>query len=203
MNRRHSKLFSSTLSILVLLFSSAASAQENRVLALAERMKAAFLTVEDYTCDVEQVYYDKKEEEDQRFRFKYFFKKGKKIRMDFSYPHTTLTLIYLNRKDYTTVIPLRALPALKFQFSLDSSIVKTPTGQKINQTDMEYFIKFIFRNLAEIKQQKKDFQEDQERVNFWFWARDYLKGKTLEKYRIFLSKENWFPVRIERYTLEG
>lgn len=34
-------------------------------------------------------------------------------------------------------------------------------------------------------------------------ARDYLQGKTLEKYCVTLSREIWLPLRIERYSLEN
>ena len=59
---------------------------ENRVLAVVEAMDAAFKQVKDYTCDVEQIFY-KGGSEDQRFRFKFYFKKEKKIRVDFSSPY--------------------------------------------------------------------------------------------------------------------
>jgi outer membrane lipoprotein-sorting protein len=32
---------------------------------------------------------------------------------------------------------------------------------------------------------------------------DYLEGKSLEKYRVFVSKKIWFPLRVERYDHEG
>ena len=165
-------------------------------------MKDTFSRVEDYTCEVEQIYY-KKGEEGQRYRFKYFFRKGKKIRIDFSSPYSNLTILYRNREDYATVIPFRSFPSLRFRFSLDSSTLKTPTGQRIDQTDLEYFTQFLFQNLAGVKQKEEDFREEKGEIIFWFWARDYLKGKDPEKYRIFISRENWFPVRIERYNLEG
>jgi outer membrane lipoprotein-sorting protein len=86
---------------------------------------------------------------------------------------------------------------------IDNPIIYTPAGQKINQTDMEYFIKFLFKNVEKVKQKMDEFYEDEDQIKFWFWAMDYINEKDLEKYRIFISKRNWLPIRIERYHLEG
>jgi hypothetical protein len=40
-------------------------------------------------------------------------------------------------------------------------------------------------------------------MKFWLWGLDYIEGKDLEKYRIFIKKQNWLPIRIERYDLGG
>ena len=50
---------------------------ENRVLAGVQKMESFFKTVEDYSCEVEQVFY-KDGLEDQRYRFKFYFKREKK-----------------------------------------------------------------------------------------------------------------------------
>jgi outer membrane lipoprotein-sorting protein len=68
---------------------------------------------------------------------------------------------------------------------------------------MEYFIKFLFKNLEKVKQKMDEFYEDKDQIRFWVWGLDYIEGKDLEKYRIFLSKRSWLPIRIERYHLEG
>jgi outer membrane lipoprotein-sorting protein len=165
-------------------------------------MTSAFKIVEDYTCEVEQIFYQNGEE-NQRYRFKFHFKRGKKIRVDFSYPYSSLTIFYRGGEGEATVMPFRSLPALKFRVSIDNPIILTPAGQRIDQTDMEYFVSFLMKNLEEVKQKMDEFSEDQNQIKFWFWAMDYINEKDLEKYRIYISKRNWLPVRIERYHLEG
>jgi outer membrane lipoprotein-sorting protein len=81
--------------------------------------------------------------------------------------------------------------------------MKTLAGQRINQTDMGYFIKFMFKNLRSIEQKENEFRDDSERVEFVFWALDYIEEKVPEKYRISISKKVWLPIRIERYDSEG
>ena len=111
-------------------------------------MEAAFKEVKDYTCDVEQVFYQDGAES-QRYRFKYYFKREKKIRVDFHYPYSSLSFFY-DGGDEVIAVPFRGLGVLKFRFSIDNPKIQTLAGQKINQTDMGYFIRFLSENLAKI-----------------------------------------------------
>ena len=177
----------------------ATAGNEDRILAVAQNMEAAFKRLEDYTCEVEQIFYQDGVE-NQRYLFKFYFKKEKKIRVDFSQPHSGLTIFYHDEDKEATVMPLRLLPGLKFRLSVDNPLMKTLTGQRINQTDMGYFIKFILRNLKSVEQRENEFREDDERVEFLFWALDYIEEKSPEKYRISISKKHWLPIHIERYN---
>jgi outer membrane lipoprotein-sorting protein len=152
-------------------------------------MESFFKTVEDYSCEVEQVFY-KDGLEDQRYRSKFYFKREKKIRVDFSYPYPALTIFYQDGDQEAMVVPFRFLPALKFRFSINSAMIKTIAGQRIDQTDMGYFIQFVSMNLKSIKQGKDEFREDEEQVRFLLWAMDYIDQKYLEKYQISISKKN-------------
>lgn len=180
----------------------ATAGNEDRILVVAQNMEAAFKKLEDYTCEVEQVFY-KDGVENQRYLFKFCFKKEKKIRVDFHQPHSGLTIFYKDEEKDATVMPLRSLPGLKFRISVDTPLMKTLAGQRINQTDMGYFIKFMFKNLRSVEQKENEFREDNERVEFLFWAWDYVEEKSPEKYRITISKKYWLPIRIERYNLEN
>ena len=114
-----------------------------------------------------------------------------------------MTIFYSKEDKEATVIPLRSLPGLKFRLSVDNPLMKTLAGQRITQTDMGYFIKFMFRNLRSVDQRENEFREDNDRVEFLFWAMDYIEEKSPEKYRISISKEHWLPIRIERYDSTG
>ncbi len=190
--------------ILFALSSPAVSSEqpdENRVLAVIQKMESAFKTIEDYTCDVEQTFYQDGVK-DQHYEFKFYFKKKKKIRVDFSSPYSALTIFYTEGDKEATVMPFRFLPALKFRFSIDNPRIKTLAGQRIDQTDMGHFIDFMSKNLKGVRQGEDEFYEDKEQVRFLFWARDYIEDKTSEKYRISISKRHWLPIHIERYSLE-
>ena len=189
------------LLILVRPVLSSEQPDDNRVLTVIRKMESAFKAMEDYTCDVEQIFYQDGVK-DQHYEFKFYFKKKKKIRVDFSYPYSKLTLFYIGGDQEATVMPFRSIPSLKFRFSIDNPLIKTLAGQRIDQTDMGHFIDFMSNNLNGVKQGGDEFYEDNEQVKFLFWARDYIKDKTAEKYRISISKKYWLPIHIERYSLE-
>lgn len=181
---------------------ASAARAENQVLEAAQKMKKSYQRIENYSSEVEQVYFGH-HEEDERYLFTYSFKKPNKIRVDFLKPHSGLSVFYRQGEEEAVIRPFPSLPFLKFRISIENSLIKTPTGQRLNQTDMGYFIDFLFRNLATVPQKDHQFQEAKNQVHFLFWAKDYVQGGEAEKYRIFLSRQNWFPVRIERYSPQG
>jgi len=179
-----------------------AATERNRVAEAIGNLRAHFQKLEDYSCEVEQSYFQKGEET-QRIFFTYYFRKDGQVRIDFAYPQSGATLFYRKGEPKATVLPIRSLPALRLRVSVQSPFLRTYTGQQIDQTDMEYFIDFLERSLAETRQPDFDFKEGGEDVAFWISARDYLRGKDMEKYRLTLSKSLWLPLRIERYSLEN
>jgi len=181
-------------------FSSEPS-KENRIPYIVQKMESAVKGIKNYTCEVEQFFYQNGVE-DQSYRFKFYFKREKRIRIDFSHPYPSLTIFYKDRDKEATVMPFRFIPTLKFRISIDNPLIKTLAGQRVDQTDMGYFVDFMSKNLKRIKQGEDEFSEDGEQVKFLFWAKDYIEEKTDEKYRISISKRHWLPVRIERYSLE-
>ena len=176
----------------------ATAGNEDRILTVAQNMDAAFKKLEDYTCEVEQIFYQDGVE-NERYLFKFYFKKEKKIRVDFSQPYSGLTIFYNDDDKEATVRPFRSLSPLKIRLSVDNPLLKTLAGQRISQTDMGYFIKFMFKNLRSVEQKENEFWEDNGRIEFLFWAMDYIEEKFPEKYRISISKKYWLPIRIERY----
>ena len=180
----------------------AETAEENRVLSVVQKMESTFASIEDYSCRVEQIFYQSGVE-DPRYRFEFYFKRKKKIRVDFSEPHNGLRIFYDSEEDRVTAMPFRLFPFLTFHFSAGDPTLRTPSGQRINQTDMGYFIEFLLENLKKIEQKDVQYKDERGRIEFSLWAKDYVRGKVLERYRIYITKENWLPTRIERYSLEG
>jgi len=180
---------------------SSEGTDKNKILTIVQRMESAVKGMEDYACEVEQLFFQNGVE-DQSYRFKFYFKREKRIRVDFSHPYSSLTIFYSDGDKEATVMPFRFIPTLKFRFSIDNPMIKTLAGQRIDQTDMGYFVDFMSKNLKRIKQEEDEFYEDGEQVKFLFWAKDYIEEKSDEKYRISISKKHWLPIRIERYSLE-
>ncbi len=99
--------------------------EKNRVQEVAEKMKAVFQGVEDYSSEVEQIYF-KNGAEKERYRFKYYFKKPHRIRVEFIAPHPGLIIFYQGGEKQATLRPFPSIPSLQFNLSIDSSILKTP-----------------------------------------------------------------------------
>jgi outer membrane lipoprotein-sorting protein len=201
------KSISRFLPVLLLLFwalplSATEPSGESPVMAVAEKMEAAFKGVKDYTCDIEQVFFKNGVEEERR-HFTFYFKREKKIRVDFSSPHSGMTVLYQGNAEAVTVIPLRFLPFIRLHYPVDDPRVRTPAGQRVSQSDIGYFIEFLFRSLKTVQQGEAEYREEGNRITFQFRALDFTKGTSVEKYRVTLLRMNWLPVRIERYTQEG
>ncbi|HYB21859.1 MAG TPA: hypothetical protein VEH09_13065 [Thermodesulfobacteriota bacterium] len=176
--------------------------ETNGVQAVAERMKAFFQEVEDYCTDVEQIYF-RDGVETQRARFKYFFKRPNKIRVDLIHPHSGVSVFFQRGEKKATLRPFASLPSFKVRLATDNSILRTPTGQRVYQSDMIFFIDFLFRNLKGVPQKDCQMQGCEDQINFIFWAREYVKGEMPEEFRICVSTRTWFPIRVERYSPEG
>ncbi|OGP74200.1 MAG: hypothetical protein A2V86_13790 [Deltaproteobacteria bacterium RBG_16_49_23] len=181
---------------------SPAWAEESRILPVVRTMESSFDSVEDYSCEVEQIFYQDGKE-DQRYQFKFYYKRNKRIRVDFISPYSGMSIYYQGGNRDATVKPFRGLPSLKFKFSIHNPLIKTAAGQTIDQTDMGYFINFLMKNLKKVKQGEDEVYENREQMKFLLLAMDYIEEKNLERYRIIISKRNWLPIRIERYHLEG
>jgi outer membrane lipoprotein-sorting protein len=182
--------------------SFAQTTEANDVQAVAERMKALFQGVKDYSTEVEQIYFTDGVES-QKSRFKYFFKRPNKIRVDLIHPHPGVSVFYQRGEKKATLRPFASLPSLKVPLSPDNSLLRTPTGQRIYQSDMIFFVDFLIRNLAAVPQKDCQIREGKEQIDFLLWAREYVKGEMPEKFRIYVSTQNWFPMRVERYSPEG
>ncbi len=174
----------------------------DQIIATAHKMISVIESVEDFICEAEVIYY-RNGEEDQRYQLTFFYKQRGKIRIKFSRPYPGVTVFYKVGDEKLTVKPFKFLPVVKFHFSIDNRVVKTPSGQRIDQTDVQFFMNFLFKNVKWIQEKENAFYEEEEQIKFAFYALDYIEGKGLEKYRVFVSKKHWFPTRIERYNLEG
>ena len=180
---------------------SAEPSNENRIPYIVQKMESAVKEMEDYTCEVEQVFFQNGVV-DQSYHFKFCFKRKKKIRVDFSRPYSSLTIFYSGDDKEAVVMPFRFIPSFKIRLSIDNPMIKTLAGQRIDRTDMGYFVDFMSKNLKRVRQGEDEFYEDREQVKFLFWAKDYIEEKSNEKYRISISKKHWLPILIERYSLE-
>ena len=174
---------------------------KEKIVAAAQKMIAVMEEVTDFISETEVVYY-KGGKEDTRYKITFFFNESGKFRIHFSRPFPGLTVFYKGGEQKLTVKPFRFLP-LKLRFSINNSMVKTPSGQRIDQTDVTYFIQFLFKNLKWIEEEENEYLENDDRIEFSFYAMDYVEGTRLERYRVSVSKKNWLPLGMDSYDLQG
>jgi outer membrane lipoprotein-sorting protein len=179
-----------------------AEVSSNTVLSTARQMRSSFQAIDNYSCEVENIYFFGGVEE-KRYHLRFHFKSRDLIRMDFIHPFEGMTIFYqVGDKDFT-VRPIPAVSAITFRFSVSNPLFKSPSGQRLDQTSIDHFLDFLFKNLRTVKQGDPLWKENAERVVFWFWGKDYIEGQLHEKYQITISKKFWLPLRFERYDLNG
>lgn len=181
---------------------ASAETSGNRITAVFQRMTAALEAVNEFRCETDIVYYGG-ERGDKRFVFTLHAGKQGRVSLTFSRPYPGVKVVYREGDRHLTIRPLRFLPLFTFSLSIDNPLVRTPSGQRINQCTLAYCIRFLHHNAELIKERQSEYCEEKDEVAFMFWARDYTTGEDLNRYRMVVSKENWFPVRVERYSVHN
>lgn len=170
-----------------------------QIVAIAESMLHVFEGLGDFSCDIEVQYY-RLTKEDKKYYFTWFWETRGISRVRFSRPYPGLTATYKRGDTEVTIQPFPFIPFMKFKLSLYHSLLRTPSGQRMDQGSIEYLSRFFYNNINLIQQHESSLSEETDRVAFSFWAADYTGGKELNRYYVIVSKENWFPLRIERYN---
>lgn len=171
----------------------------DRIVALAEKMISVACGVEDFHCNTEIHYYSEGKK-GKSYRFVFFTDKGGNVRLRFSRPYPGVSAFYQKGDEKVTVQPFRFLPIVKFRISLTNPRVISPSGQRIDQGTIDYLTRFFYQNCELIQKSENRFSDEGDRIDCMFWAKDYTGGEELNRYRLVVFKENWFPARIERYN---
>ena len=191
-----------TLLVMALANQTALESDLSRVLAVAQKIESVFQKMENYSCDIEALYFQEGVKK-QRYFLKYYFRRKGEYRIEFVQPYHGMVIYYRGGEEDLTVAPFGLLPGVKFRYPVNNALFRTPAGQRVDQIGIDYFLAFLFRNLRSLPQENPLIEDNNEEVSFRLQASDYIEGKTLEKYRIFVLKQNWLPSRLERYDLKG
>jgi len=181
---------------------SSVNSSGDRIVALAEKMISVVEGVEDFQCKTE-IQYFREGKEYKRYRFVFFTEKSGTVRLRFSRPYPGLSAFYKKGDEKVSVQPFRFLPIVKFRLSLTNPRVISPSGQRIDQGTIDYLTRFFYQNCDLIQQSESRFSDEGDRIDCMFWAKDYTGKEELNRYRLVVSKENWFPTRIERFSQQG
>lgn len=182
---------------------SSAEPSGNRIAAVFQRMITALEAVNEFRCETDIVYHGGGRG-DKRFVFSlHADETAGRVSIAFSRPYPGVKVVYRQGDNHLTIRPFRFLPLLTFSLAIDNPLVRTPSGQRVDQCTLAYCIRFLHQSTELIKERASEYREGDDRVDCTFWARDYTSGKALNRYRLVVLKENWFPVRMERYSAQN
>jgi outer membrane lipoprotein-sorting protein len=175
------------------------AALQDDVETVLKKMEAVYDEVKDYKTEVETIIFEK----DGSFKTEksvYTFKKPKWIRLDFVSPHPGMIMVYPDRDGKVLVKPGGLLSKLRFHLMLDDPLLETPSGQRMNQTDLGLLIKNIRHSVTDQRRGPVSISEDKDTIQIQVLADDHFREGVETRYRFLISKELWLPVEVGRST---
>ena len=163
-----------------------------------KKMEAAYDEVKDYQTEVEVKIY-KKDGSFKTERSLYTFKKPKWIHLDVISSRPRMILVYPDRNGKV----LMRLPVFTFHLMLDDPLLETPSGQRIDQTDLGLLIKNIRHSLTDQRRGPVSISEDKDTIQIQVLANDHFREEVETTYQFLISKELWLPVEVGRSTPIG
>jgi outer membrane lipoprotein-sorting protein len=178
------------------------SASRDDVETLLKRMEAAYDEVKDYQTDVEILLF----KEDGSFKTEkslYTFKKPKWIRLDFVSPHPGMVLVYPDPDGKVLMRPQGALSILTSHLALNDPLLGTPSGQRLDQTDLGVLIKNIRHSVTDQRRGPVSLSENKEAIRIQVLADDHFREGVESRYQFLISKGLWLPVEVGEATTQG
>ena len=184
---------------ILLLYPLETIAQVPNVQDLLNKMKSAYAEVIDYQAAMEVRTYGNDNALDTE-TFLYTFKKPKKIRLDFKSPHPGMVLVYPDRKGKVGVRPSGWASFIKLSLAPDSFLLKTSSGQSIDQTDMGLLIGNISRSLTDEHHGEPEIDEDEKFIRVQVLAENHFQQGILTRYEFIIDRVMWLPVGVSEYS---
>lgn len=172
------------------------------LLTVVRNIGTAIRQLDDYTCDVESIYFRNGREKDH-YRLKFHYRKPNLYRLDFSLPFPGISVFYTDGEETLVAGPSGILTAFRFRFSIDNALVKSPGGQRVDQLSLRFFKDFLLRNIRRVRQDDPAYRETETEVSFRLNALDFVEDKVPERYRIVIARKSWLPLRFARHDADG
>lgn len=168
---------------------------------LLRKMDAAYAQVENYQTHVEVKNY-KRDGSFETQKFSYTFKKPKWIRLDFESPYSGMVMVYPDKNGKVTVRPSGMAHFFKLHLSPESPLLRTFSGQRIDQTDLGLLIQNISHSLTDQRRGPVEMEENAY-VRIRVLAVNHFDEGIVTRYDFFIDKDLWLPVKVEESTPEG
>ncbi len=171
-------------------------------MAAVDRMKAGYIRVADYQTDMEVTEYRDGKVIEKR-RFLYTFMKPNRIRVDMESPYHGMILVYPDRDGKVFVKPAGWMGFMKLHLAPDSSLLKSRTGQRLDQTDLGLLIGNISRSLTDWRRGEVKVSREDDRLHIEVLSQDHFHGGVLTLYRFAIDTTRWLPAAVEEFTPDG
>ena len=169
---------------------------------LIAKMSAAYSRLTAYQTEVETNEYDRGRVVGTR-RFRYSFKKPHQVRIDMETPHPGMRLVYPDEKGKVSVRFGGWKAFLKLHLAPDNVLLRTRSGQRIDQSDFGLLIQNIGHSLTDRRRGEFRLSEGADRLLLDVLAEDHFLVGEVTRYRFIIDKSHWLPVEIREYTPDG
>jgi outer membrane lipoprotein-sorting protein len=166
---------------------------------LVDAMRTAYARVADYQATVE-VRDFAGDDRSTLQRFRYTFKKPNLVRLDLESPHRGMILVYPDRNGKVT---MKSPYFFTLHLSPDSSLLGTPTGQRIDQTDLGLLVTNISRSLTDQRRGPAEIVDENDYIRIRVLARNHFREGVVTLYGFLVDKALLLPVRVEELTPGG
>ena len=164
---------------------------------LLKRMEAAYAKVNDYQTDTEVRTY-RRDGSFETQKFLYTFKRPKWVRLDFESPHSGMTLVYPD-KNGDVVIRY----SVTFHLSPDNFLLRSPFGQRLDQTDLGLLIGNISHSLTDQRRGPVEITEDDRDIRVRVLAENHFRREVVTLYQFAIDKSIWLPAQVDESTPDG
>jgi outer membrane lipoprotein-sorting protein len=181
---------------------STTAGAEIDVQSLLQKMKAAYSDVVDYRTRV--VVKDYWSSADLRTKeFLYTFKKPERIRIDIEQPYPGMVMIYPDKNGEFVVAPSKWTLFMTLHLSPDSFLLKTASGQRLDQTDLGLLIRNIAHSVTDQRRGPLEIAEQDAHMLVNVLAENHFRRDVLTLYRFVIDEQLWLPVAVSESTPDG
>ncbi len=177
-------------------------AQVPNIQDLLKNMESAYAEVIDYQVKMEVRTYSTGDSFKAR-KFRYTFKKPKRIRIALDSPRSGMVLVYPDQKGKVGIRPSGWARFFKFSLAPDSFLLKASSDQPIDQTDMGLLLKNISKSLTDERHSRPELEEEGEFIRVQVLAENHFQKGVRTRYEFLIDKMKWLPVEVSESTPEG
>ena len=164
---------------------------------VVKKMEAAYAVVQDYRTEVDV------KSRKARDKFIYTFKKPNYIRIDFISPHSGWILIYPDEKGKAVVRSSGSKHFLELHLSTQNRLIKKPSGQRVDQTDMGLLINNISHSVTDKSKGPVKIAEQDGTIEMNVLAEDHFSAGVVTMYRFLVDRGSWLPIGVDEFTPDG